>query len=64
MNDWALSIVHCRSKDLAKEKDVQMDALRESMSRLMKKAEEAEPYIRLGSPETLRSLASRNVSLR
>ena len=52
-----------RSKDLVKEKEVQLKALRKSMARLMKKAEEAEPYLRLGSLETLGSLALRNVSL-
>ena len=60
---WALSVVHFRSKDLAKEKDVQMDALREDIATLVKRAEEAEPYLRLGSPKTLGSLVTRNVSL-
>ena len=55
--------MHLRSKELAKEKDVQLDALREDMATLMKKAEQAEPYLRLGSPKTLGSLVARNVSL-
>ena len=47
----------------AKEKDEQLENLLRSLADLREKAERAEPLLRLGSPDTLQSLVTKNVSV-
>ena len=50
-------------QESAKEKDEQLENLRRSLADLREKAEMAEPLLRLGSPDTLQSLVTKNVSV-
>ena len=50
-------------QESVKEKDEQLENLRRSLADLREKAEQAEPLLRLGSPGTLQSLVTKNVSV-
>ena len=44
-----------------REKDAELENLRKSLTELKERAERADPLLRLGSPEKLASLVTRNV---
>ena len=50
-------------QESAKEKDEQLENLLRILADLREKAERAEPLLRLGSPDTLQSLVTKNVSV-
>ncbi|CDJ29504.1 Trichohyalin, putative [Eimeria mitis] len=58
-----LSDVQENAEESAKEKDEQLENLRRSLADLREKAEMAEPLLRLGSPDTLQSLVTKNSEL-
>ncbi|KAL8429352.1 hypothetical protein Efla_001190 [Eimeria flavescens] len=51
------------SEDVAKEKEAELQSLRERLAELEERATKAEPLTRLGSPDKLASLVSRNTEL-
>ena len=50
-------------QESAKEKDEQLENLLRILADLREKAERAEPLLRLGSPDTLQALVTKNVSV-